>query len=65
MDDKDDVEAITDYLDAFEEDEDANVDDRDAISDDVLQLLMTRMLLWVMWLGLGMMRILLKQFLRF
>ena len=65
VDDKDDVEAITDYLDAFEEDEDANVDDRDAISDDVLQLLMTRMLLWVMWLGLGMMRILLKQFLRF
>ena len=59
MDDKDDVEAITDYLDAFEEDEDANVDDRDAIFDDVLQLLMTRMLLWVMWLGLGMMKILL------
>ena len=59
MDDKDDVEAITDYLDAFEEDEDANVDDRDAISDEVLQLLMTRMLLWVMWLGLGMMKILL------
>ena len=57
MDDKDDVEAITDYLDAFEEDEDAN--DRDAISDDVLQLLMTRTLLWVVWLGLGMMKMLL------
>ena len=32
VDDKDDVEAISDNLDAFEEDEDANVDDRDAIS---------------------------------
>ena len=58
MDDKDDVEAITDYLDAFEEDEDANVDDRDAISDEVLQLLMTRTLIWVVWLGLGMMKML-------
>ena len=55
IDDKDDVDAITDDLDAFEEDEDANVDDRDVISDDVLQLLMTRMFLLVMWLGLGRM----------
>ena len=55
MDDKDDVEAISDNLDAFEEDEDANDDDRDIISDDVLQLLMTRMFLLVMWLGLGRM----------
>ena len=59
VDDKDDVEAISDNLDAFEEDEDANVDDRDAISDEVLQLLMTRTLLWVVWLGLGMMKMLL------
>ena len=29
VDDKDDVEAISDNLDAFEEDEDANDDDRD------------------------------------
>ena len=55
VDDKDYVEAISDNLDAFEEDEDANDDDRDVISDDVLQLLMTRMFLLVMWLGLGRM----------
>ena len=59
VDEKDDVEAISDNLDAFEEDEDANVDDRDVISDDVLQMLMMQMLLWVMWVGLGMMKILL------
>ena len=59
VEDKDDVEAISDNLDAFEEDEDANDDDRDAFSDNVLQVLMTRMLLWLMWLGFGMMKMLL------
>ena len=53
------MEAITDNLDAFEDDEDTNFDDRDAFSDNVLQMLMTQMLLWVMWLGLGMMKMLL------
>ena len=57
--DKDDKAEFFDNLNAFEEDEDANVDDRDVFSDNVLQMLMTRMLLWVMWLGLGMMKMLL------
>ena len=59
MHDKDDKEEFFYNLNAFEEDEDANVDDRDVFSDNVLQVLMTRMLLWVVWLGLGMMKMLL------